>query len=77
MKRLLTALILTLSAVSCTEYRAGSTEKPVGKPLPEMPRLTPRPTSVAGIDKLQVSLNGTWRFNPAPPEDFHNSYTPA
>jgi beta-galactosidase/beta-glucuronidase len=35
-----------------------------------MPRLTPRPTSVSGIDKVEVSLNGTWHFDPNPPEDF-------
>jgi len=35
-----------------------------------MPRLTPRPVSVAGIDTLQVSLNGTWHFNPKPPKEF-------
>ncbi|UCF43033.1 MAG: glycoside hydrolase family 2 [Planctomycetota bacterium] len=34
-----------------------------------MPRLTPGPTSVSGIDELQVSLNGTWGFNPNPHRD--------
>ena len=35
-----------------------------------LPRLTPCPASVRGIDTLQVSLDGTWQFNPAPPEEF-------
>ena len=43
---------------------------------PQMPRLTPRPASVAGIDKLQVSLNGTWQFNPKPPKDFYSTDAP-
>jgi len=76
MKRLLVALVLALLAVSCTQYRANSTEKPVDKPLPEMPGLTPRPASVAGIDKLQVSLNGTWHFNPNPPKEFWKAIVP-
>ncbi len=76
MKRLLIALVLALLAVSCTQYQANSTEKPADKPLPEMPRLTPRPTSVAGIDKLQVSLNGTWQFNPVPTPEFWQANAP-
>ena len=36
---------------------------------PQMPRLTPQPVSVAGTDKLQVSLNGTWHFNPNPSKE--------
>jgi beta-galactosidase len=70
MKRLLTALVLTLSAVSCTQYQAGSTEKPVGKALSQMPRLTPRPVWVGGVHQPQLSLNGLWQFNPDPPENF-------
>jgi len=38
-----------------------------------LPRLTPCPTSVTGIGTLQVSLDGTWRFNTAPPEEFWKS----
>lgn len=35
-----------------------------------VPRLTPRPNIVNGVDELQVSLNGTWQFNPKPPKKF-------
>ena len=37
-----------------------------------MPRLSPRPVAVAGVKTPLVSLSGTWRFNPAPPEGFEN-----
>lgn len=36
----------------------------------EMPRLTPRPVWVGGVYQLQLSLNGTWQFNPEPPKNF-------
>jgi beta-galactosidase len=35
-----------------------------------MPRFRPRPQSVAGVAEPRVSLNGSWRFNPAPPAGF-------
>ena len=37
-----------------------------------MPRLSPRPVAVAGIRTPLVSLNGTWKFDPAPPAGFEN-----
>lgn len=33
-------------------------------------RLTPRPSEVAGVKTLKLDLNGTWKFNPAPPPEF-------
>ncbi|MCX6926191.1 MAG: hypothetical protein NT154_23735 [Verrucomicrobia bacterium] len=43
-------------------------------PLPEpefvLPRLSPRPTAVAGIANPMLDLGGTWRFHPAPAADF-------
>ncbi len=64
-----------LSASSCQQATgrppAPATEKIICTKAPaKMPRLTPRPTSVSSIDKLQVGLNGRWHFNPNPPEDF-------
>ena len=44
----------------------GAEESALDRP----PRLTPCPVSIAGVDTLQVRLDGTWRFNPAPPEEF-------
>jgi hypothetical protein len=41
--------------------------EPAAAPLP---RLSPRPVSVAGIAKPILDLGGTWRFNPAPAADF-------
>lgn len=35
-----------------------------------LPRLTPRPVSVGNLSELQVDLNGTWLFHPAPPDAF-------
>ena len=35
-----------------------------------MPRLSPRPVMVAGVQTPLISLNGIWKFNPAPPPDF-------
>ena len=42
-----------------------------------MPRLTPRPVTVTGLVEIQVSLNGTWRFNPAPPTQFWKTHLPS
>ncbi len=39
-------------------------------PAPVMPTYTPRPAALAGVAQRQVSLNGTWRFNPAAPDGF-------
>lgn len=75
-KLLIGVMVTTLAGVcSCQESTVPSVglfrEKVVcTKTAVEMPRLTPRPTSVAGIDKLQVGLNGTWHFNPNPPSEF-------
>jgi autotransporter-associated beta strand protein len=33
-------------------------------------RLTPRPATVAAVKATKVDLNGTWKFNPAPPAEF-------
>ena len=38
----------------------------------EMPQLTPRPISVAGLNQFKVDLNGKWRFNPVPQEGFQD-----
>ena len=35
-----------------------------------IPRLSPRPAAVQGVQTPLVSLNGTWRFHPAPPDGF-------
>ena len=45
-------------------------EEMLGKINVPMPRLSPRPLVVAGIKTPLVSLDGTWKFNPAPPEGF-------
>jgi hypothetical protein len=37
-----------------------------------MPRLSPRPAAVAGVRSPLVSLDGTWKFNPRPPDGFQN-----
>jgi hypothetical protein len=37
-----------------------------------LPRLSPRPVAVAGVNSPLQSLNGTWRFNPAPPAGFES-----
>ncbi len=39
-------------------------------PPPTVPRYTPRPSSVTGAGTLRVDLNGTWQFNPTPPNSF-------
>ncbi len=35
-----------------------------------LPRLTPRPVRVPGVKEPLLSLNGTWKFNPAPAAAF-------
>ena len=35
-----------------------------------LPRLSPRPQLVAGVNQLNVDLGGTWHFNPAPTDGF-------
>ena len=73
--------LVMLGVSSCQQPIVPSPEPPtkeitcVEAPL-EMPKLTPRPASVAGIDKLQVSLNGTWHFNPNPQKDFWSAKAP-
>ena len=69
-------MILALSVVSLLLSRAATAKTNVDDTTPEMPRLTPLPVSVAGTDKLQVSLDGTWQFNPKPPKDFWSPDTP-
>ena len=34
------------------------------------PRLTPKPIKTHDINSPVISLNGVWRFNPTPPDDF-------
>ena len=35
-----------------------------------MPQLSPRPVAVSGVQVPLISLNGMWKFNPAPPAGF-------
>lgn len=44
-------------------------------PVPEfvLPQLSPRPHSVDGTATPYLSLNGTWRFHPAPPDRFEKT----
>jgi len=44
--------------------------------LPALPRLTPRPVIVDGIDEVQLNLAGVWRFNPKPPKEFWKGKSP-
>jgi beta-galactosidase/beta-glucuronidase len=53
----------TLSAPPPLEEILGKMEVP-------MPRLSPRPVAVANVKSPLVSLNGVWKFNPAPPAGF-------
>ena len=34
------------------------------------PTIIPKPSEVAGVRESVISLDGTWKFNPAPPEEF-------
>jgi hypothetical protein len=42
----------------------------LGKMVVPPPRLSPRPATVAGVKTPMLSLSGTWKFNPAPPDGF-------
>ncbi len=55
----------TITAPSLQEILAGM--------VVPMPRLSPRPELVAGVRTPLMSLSGTWKFNPAPPEGFEKS----
>ena len=35
-----------------------------------IPRLSPIPTDIPGIDKIRIDLDGTWKFNPVFEESF-------
>ena len=72
---LMCVMALALLAVSSCQQTMTEQITCVEAP-PQMPRLTPQPVSVTGIDKLQVSLNGTWHFNPKPPKDFYSTDAP-
>ena len=65
--------LLIISAISATANALVTSEREV---LPGLPRLSPRPVFVAGVDKLRVNLNGTWRFNPAPADGFWQADVP-
>ena len=41
-----------------------------------MPRLTPVPESVKGVEESKLDLNGTWRFCPVPSNDFFEKGVP-
>ena len=76
-KRLLTGVAaLALLAVSfMLMLNTAGAEEIAG--YKTMPRLTPRPVTVTGLVEIQVSLNGTWRFNPAPPTQFWKTHLPS
>jgi hypothetical protein len=38
--------------------------------IEDLPRLSPRPQLVAGVQEPHLDLGGTWRFNPTPAEGF-------
>ncbi|MCF7817511.1 MAG: hypothetical protein K9M54_06495 [Kiritimatiellales bacterium] len=67
-------VILSGISVFANNAKAKALVAPSAKPLstdliPAI-RLTPRPASVAGVKAMQLDLNGTWKFNPAPPAEF-------
>ena len=68
--------ISLLSIVTLASLAAKTTEVTANQSLFEPPRLTPAPTSVAGTDQPKLSLNGTWQFNPSPPDGFWKTPTP-
>lgn len=79
------SLIVMISALlcvfSCEQTTSDSIKALTGEVLCrgaslELPRLTPRPITVTGVDELQVNLNGIWQFNPRPPEDFWKTNEP-
>ena len=51
-------------------------EETLGKIDAPMPRLSPRPVAVAGVKSPLVSLDGIWKFNPAPPDGFEHFTAP-
>lgn len=59
-----------LSDVSQTLFPPPPLSEVVSKMDVPMPRLSPRPVAVDGVRTPLVSLNGQWRFNPAPPPNF-------
>ena len=65
-----------LSIIALASLAAKTAEVTANQNLFEPPRLTPAPTSVAGTDQPKLSLNGTWQFNPSPPDGFWKTPTP-
>ncbi len=75
-KRHYVILILGLSVAVCCAFQDGrAAEKEAVNTNGEfpVPRLSPEPAAVSGVDKVGLDLNGSWRFNPAPPEQFWQS----
>ncbi|MHC4158589.1 MAG: glycoside hydrolase family 2 TIM barrel-domain containing protein, partial [Planctomycetota bacterium] len=64
------AALVLLAVSSCEQIPLLTKEAMPIESVFVVPRLTPRPVEVTGADKLQVSLNGTWHFNPKPPRKF-------
>ncbi|MCJ7692746.1 MAG: hypothetical protein MUO22_04965, partial [Sedimentisphaerales bacterium] len=67
--------ILLLSIIALASLAVKTAEVTANQSLFEPPRLTPVPTSAAGTDQPKLSLNGTWRFNPSPPDGFWKTPT--
>ncbi len=59
-----------ISDVSQTLSAPPPLEDALAKITVPMPRLSPRPKTVTGIRTPLVSLDGTWKFHPAPPAGF-------
>ena len=60
------AVVSDVEVLSSDQALLGS----VPPPTVAMPRLSPRPITVAGVSKTSVDLAGSWRFNPAPSAGF-------
>ena len=67
--------ILLLSIIALASLAVKTAEVTANQSFFEPPRLTPVPTSAAGTDQPKLSLNGTWRFNPSPPDGFWKTPT--
>ena len=69
-----TNVVLSEIAVFADKAQAKALAALPAAPLPAdwIPdvRLTQRPSAVAGVKAAKLDLNGTWKFNPAPPAEF-------
>ncbi len=65
MKKITVLILLFAVMISCHAQNLDSIRAIINKMSFEVPVLSPEPSEVSGVKTPVISLNGTWKFNPA------------